>query len=159
MSRATKPQGSLPTSHFENLQGTSYTAGGGHEPHYDILSTKVAHTGINSLGPNETERATATIAILDDGCGKKRGTEFSRIRVDWGKEDKQWCTYVDCDAERLTFQPRVGNAFFWKNLREGGSLDENTLRAGLPLLKGIKVGINIWARTGQHPTDGANNVT
>ncbi|OHW91867.1 2OG-Fe oxygenase family protein, partial [Colletotrichum incanum] len=150
MSRAARFQGFLPTSNFENLQATSYTSGGEYKPHYDLLSTKVAHTGIRSLEPNETERVTTIFAILDDSCEKKCGTEFSRIRIDWGKEDKKWCRYVDCDAERLTFQPRAGNAIFWKNLRENGSVDENTLHAGLPLLKGVKIGINIWARTGQY---------
>ncbi|KAK1975142.1 hypothetical protein LZ30DRAFT_639137 [Colletotrichum cereale] len=152
ISRAARFQGFLPTSNFENLQATSYTTGGEFAPHYDLLSTKAAHNGNKSseVKPAETERITTIFAILDDSCEEKCGTEFSRIRVNWGAEDKEWCKYVDCDAERLTIRPKAGNAIFWKNLRENGSLHENSLHAGLPLFKGTKVGINIWARTGQY---------
>ena len=65
----------------------------------------------------------------------------------------------------VTFKPRKGNAVFWENLRSDGRGYEETCRclrishpcgmasinyhflghAGLPLLSGWKVGLNIWS--------------
>jgi prolyl 4-hydroxylase len=78
------------------------------------------------------------------------GTNFPRLDA---PVDGRWCDegIVDCDApweSRLTFRPVEGNAVFWVNLLEGGRGDERTLHAGLPVLRGGKVGMNIWTREG-----------
>lgn len=36
---------------------------------------------------------------------------------------------------------------FWRNLLPNGQGDPRTLHAGMPLTKGIKVGLNIWSMT------------
>ena len=41
---------------------------------------------------------------------------------------------------------------FWRNLDKEGKGDERTVHAGLPVVGGVKVGMNIWAREG--PVDG-----
>ena len=60
---------------------------------------------------------------------------------------------MDCDESwenGVTFRPRVGSAVFWRNLRMGGDGnmvgDERTIHAGLPVVGGRKVGMNIWTR-------------
>jgi prolyl 4-hydroxylase len=63
--------------------------------------------------------------------------------------NEKWCEYVDCDEpweNGVTFRPRVGNAVFWQNMREDGRGDERTIHAGLPVVSGKKVGMNIWTR-------------
>ncbi|KAI0603190.1 2OG-Fe(II) oxygenase family oxidoreductase [Biscogniauxia sp. FL1348] len=47
----------------------------------------------------------------------------------------------------VTFVPVAGNAVFWENFRPDGTGRgwEETWHAGLPIKRGIKVGLNIWS--------------
>ncbi|KAK1570071.1 uncharacterized protein LY79DRAFT_594541 [Colletotrichum navitas] len=147
VSRAAKFQGFLPTSNFESIQATSYVAGGEFLPHYDIATPEPIYTHPNeSRSSNRTDRATTIFAILDESCGSKCGTMFPRIKINWTNQDGTWCDYVDCDSETLTIKPKPGNAIFWRNRRDDNSIHPNSLHAGLPLHKGTKLGINIWAK-------------
>ena len=72
------------------------------------------------------------------------------------REDDRWCRFVDCEAggedngtnkKGVVFKPVPGNAVYWENFRSDGSgrgYDE-TWHAGLPVEKGVKVGLNIWS--------------
>lgn len=78
------------------------------------------------------------------------GTNFPRLV---GVDAEGWCEsgVVDCDGEwegGVTFRPVEGNAVFWENLGDRGEGDERTMHAGLPLVGGEKVGMNIWTREG-----------
>lgn len=87
------------------------------------------------------------------------GTEFPYLKKD--SDDSRWCRFVKCQgtSEReeatsgVTFKPVAGNAVFWQNFRadDSGRGYEETLHAGLPVIKGVKVGLNIWSwgRIGQ----------
>ncbi|KAK1996800.1 hypothetical protein LX36DRAFT_682184 [Colletotrichum falcatum] len=136
VSRAAKFQGFLPTSNFEYIQATSYVAGGEFIPHYDVVTQEAvkAHTK-ESQNSDTTSRATTIFAILDESCGSNCGTEFPRIKTNWTKEDSRWCDLWI-----------LGNAIFWRNRRDDNSIHPESLHAGLPLHKGTKVGINIWAK-------------
>jgi prolyl 4-hydroxylase len=61
-------------------------------------------------------------------------------------EDKAWCAFIDCDSADggVTFKPIAGNAVFWENLQQHGGIHPDTLHAGLPVLSGQKIGMNIW---------------
>ncbi|KAJ0160256.1 putative prolyl 4-hydroxylase 3 [Colletotrichum tanaceti] len=154
IARAAQFQGFAPTNHFENIQATKYVSGQEYMPHYDVLSTKPPppHGEEDDGSENATERLSTMFVILEDSCGTHCGTQFPQIAIDWASEDPGWCEFVDCMERRLTFPPRAGNAIFWKNLREDGSLHEDTLHAGLPLQHGAKVGLNIWMRNGLYPS-------
>ena len=43
------------------------------------------------------------------------------------------------------FKPRAGNAVYWENFRADGTGYDETWHAGLPVTKGVKVGLNIWS--------------
>lgn len=76
------------------------------------------------------------------------GTNFPILDA---PRDRRWCAFVDCDEpweNGVTFKPVPGNAVFWQNLREDGSGDPATLHAGLPVVSGVKLGMNIWTRQG-----------
>lgn len=71
-------------------------------------------------------------------------------------EDRKWCEFLECEAENMqleqrkqkmgvTFKPKKGNAVYWENLSPHGRGYEETWHAGLPLLSGWKVGLNIWS--------------
>ena len=75
------------------------------------------------------------------------GTNFPLLEQG---RDERWCDYVDCDEpweNGVTFRPVPGNAVFWENLVDGRG-DERVVHAGLPVVKGSKIGMNIWTREG-----------
>lgn len=47
----------------------------------------------------------------------------------------------------VVFKPLVGNAVYWENFRADGSGRgyEESWHAGLPVVQGVKVGLNIWS--------------
>lgn len=47
----------------------------------------------------------------------------------------------------LAFRPVPGNALFWVNLLPNGTGDARVVHAGLPIVDGVKTGMNIWPRT------------
>lgn len=61
-----------------------------------------------------------------------------------------WCDVMDCEDEEehggVAFKPIPGNAVFWSNIHPNGSYHEGTLHAGMPVQRGLKVGLNIWTR-------------
>jgi prolyl 4-hydroxylase len=71
------------------------------------------------------------------------GTEFPMLETQGGK----WCDFVECGngREGVTFKPRKGAAVFWLNFDEEGRGLKETVHAGLPVTKGVKVGLNIWS--------------
>jgi len=46
----------------------------------------------------------------------------------------------------LKVKPKRGRAVFWYDTLASGKVDERTLHAGLPVLKGTKYAMNIWIR-------------
>ncbi|KAI0481524.1 hypothetical protein F4859DRAFT_423288 [Xylaria cf. heliscus] len=92
------------------------------------------------------------------------GTEFPRLPRNG--PDQPWCRWVECpdpesanagdetprkeDGEPITgvtFKVVPGNAVFWENFRPDGTGRgwPETWHAGLPVTRGMKVGLNIWS--------------
>ncbi|KAK0738597.1 hypothetical protein B0T18DRAFT_334715 [Schizothecium vesticola] len=76
--------------------------------------------------------------------------DWSRANGGWGRSDSRWCAFVDCPADGqqgVVFRPLPGNAVYWENFRSDGSGRgfQETWHAGLPVVEGIKVGLNIWS--------------
>ncbi|KAK3358573.1 2OG-Fe(II) oxygenase family oxidoreductase [Lasiosphaeria ovina] len=46
----------------------------------------------------------------------------------------------------LAVLPRLGSGLFWQNLHRNGTGDERLLHAGLPVIFGSKIGMNIWIK-------------
>ena len=97
------------------------------------------------------------MVYVDADC-EGGGTKFPKIRMpDLSKG--RWCDFLECTQEEgineesrretnawgVTFKPIKGNAIFWENLRSDGSGYEETIHAGLPVISGTKVGLNIWS--------------
>jgi prolyl 4-hydroxylase len=90
--------------------------------------------------------------VDDDDAGLVGGgTEFPLLPR---REDARWCNFVECPEATdetgkevgTVFKAKAGNAVYWENFRADGSgrgYDE-TWHAGLPVVKGVKVGLNIW---------------
>jgi prolyl 4-hydroxylase len=136
ISRASTLQGYTPLENHEQLQLTRYKAGQQYKEHWDHLQDE-------PVPSNMSQRATTIFAILEASC-EECGTRFPLLSVDWSKEDPRWCQYIDCNTNEVTIRPIPGNALFWKNLNVTNNGEYRTLHAGLPPLKGTKVGLNIW---------------
>jgi prolyl 4-hydroxylase len=135
--RAADLQGFMSKTDFEAFQVVQYTEGQKFDAHYDWYH--------NATQQNNTGRITSIFATLSADC-TDCGTQFPHMLYDWEKEDPRLCEYVDCHRRELSVKPIEGNALFWRNLNADGSGDTRTLHAGLPLPRGTKVGLNIFAR-------------
>lgn len=76
-------------------------------------------------------------------------TRFSEVPRPLAPE---WCGALKCrdedgnETSSLEVNAAVGRAVFWYNLDPTGVPDRKTLHAGMPVLEGTKVGLNIWTR-------------
>ncbi|KAK4493615.1 hypothetical protein PRZ48_015282 [Zasmidium cellare] len=135
LARAAEFQGFLPIEDLD-MQITAYQSGQQYVPHYDWF-----------LEPGRTTNRLSTFfAILDADC-QDCGTQFPNVYVDWSERDPRWCEYVDCSKEVLTTKIVAGSALYWRNLDSNGQGRRDTLHAGLPVLNGSKIGLNIWTDT------------
>lgn len=84
------------------------------------------------------------------------GTNFPRLERPAAAEDGggegEWCDFIECDGEGgdeapggVTFKVRKGAAVFWRNFDGEGRGYKETIHAGMPVRKGVKVGLNIWS--------------
>jgi prolyl 4-hydroxylase len=130
-----------PATHLEPLQLVQYGQGQNYHLHTDWFTSSTQTTA--ALGGN---RQTSFFVYVKAENVTGGGTNFPML--DAPSNDK-WCEFVDCDEpweNGVTFRPRVGSAVFWQNLKKDGTGDERTIHAGLPVVSGKKVGMNIWTR-------------
>ena len=150
---------------LEPLQLVRYGAGERYHFHTDWYGAPGAATRASAaLGGNRLSSFFAYVAASaseddagddDDGDSstainglKGGGTNFPMLEP---PTDPRWCAFIDCDEpweNGITFRPIAGNAVFWRNLHEDGTGDQRNLHAGLPVVRGWKVGMNIWTRQG-----------
>lgn len=94
------------------------------------------------------------VSVSDDIVGG--GTQFPLLNA---PRDEKWCGAVSCDSgweEGVVFRPVERNAVFWRNMVPvGGGAgkgkmvgDQRVLHAGMPVMRGSKLGMNIWTREG-----------
>lgn len=134
--RARAFQGWRPNLYIERMWAQRYNASGHYRHHYDW-------TGSLSRGG---DRLSTFMVYLDADC-EGGGTNFPRLSMPAGE---QWCRFLECeegpDAKPgITFKPIKGNAIFWENLRADGTGYPETWHAAYPVLRGTKVGLNIWS--------------
>lgn len=74
------------------------------------------------------------------------GTHFPRLPA---PQNRKWCDFIECDgivgAEGVTFKPLKGGAVFWMNFDSDGRGYKETIHAGMPVVSGQKIGLNIWS--------------
>lgn len=136
--RSASLQGFYPQEKIWDIQGTRYQAGQEYQTHYDWDVRDNLPTG----------RVSTIFGILEATCTSELcGTEFPLMGSAALAQHEQWCEFIDCNSETLVFRAIPGNAVFWSNQLPDGRMDTRTLHAGMPVDKGHKVGINIWAHT------------
>ena len=100
------------------------------------------------------------VSDRDDGVDGEEleggGTEFPLLKR---VGDERWCRFVECpegegegkgegeERKGVVFKVAPGNAVYWENFMADGTGRgyEETWHAGLPVRKGVKVGLNIWS--------------
>lgn len=164
-------QGWRPYTFIEKLWSQRYGVGGHYTYHYD-WSTATKKSG----------RVSSFMVYLEANC-TGGGTHFPRLEK---PEDKSWCRFIECGedghatvsaskdagvpsngvrqeggpkedlSKGIIFKPIAGNAVFWENMRSDGTGYAESWHAGLPVTKGVKIGLNIWSwlAEGYVPADG-----
>ncbi|OIW33815.1 2OG-Fe(II) oxygenase family oxidoreductase [Coniochaeta ligniaria NRRL 30616] len=139
--RARSLQGWREEVWIERLRVQRYRPGGHYSHHFDWSSGRGGWGRVGSF----------MAWVDDDDAGLVGGgTEFPLLRR---RGDARWCRFVECpsaddeETAGTVFKPIVGNAVYWENFRSDGSGRgyEETWHAGLPVLEGVKVGLNIWS--------------
>lgn len=123
-----------PGMSLEAISVQRYQENGFFRHHYDAFGK----------GVKKDRQSTLNVFLYANCTGG--GTHFPYLRM---PDDKRWCQFIECDSEQegVTFKPIAGNALFWQNLRSDGSVWLETLHAGMPVMSGTKIGLNIWAWT------------
>jgi prolyl 4-hydroxylase len=114
---------SMPVENMEGTHIVKYEVGGEYKTHHDFF-----HPGENYFD-GEIKRGgqrlkSALVYLNDDFTGGE--TDFPKIST--------------------TIKPQLGKLVVWTNLNPDGSLDYNSLHAGLPVLTGTKYIAVIWIR-------------
>ncbi|KAK3896861.1 prolyl 4-hydroxylase subunit alpha-3 [Staphylotrichum tortipilum] len=146
---------------IERLRVQRYRAGGHYAHHFDWSSGRGGWGRVGSF--------MVWVEDQEEGGDGERleggGTEFPRLR---GAREGRWCEFVECPGQGegegeggdggegggdgegkkgVVFKVMPGNAVYWENFMADGTgrgYDE-TWHAGLPVTKGVKVGLNIWS--------------
>lgn len=137
---------------IERLRTQRYVEGGYYRHHLD-WSGNVGGWG----------RVSSFMAWVDASGGLEGGgTEFPLL--EGGGGEGRWCELLECEEQKVrdekaggdeeegdgegrgvTFRVVPGNAVYWENFAADGRGYEETWHAGLPVKKGVKVGLNIWS--------------
>jgi len=141
--RAARFQSHVPRENMENLQVVRYVNRQEFRPHFDWLEPQYVED-IGGAG----NRLTSFFVYLLANCtgGSTVFPELAR------PESPEWCGTVKChddegqEIQWLEVPPKVGTAIFWYNLDLTGQGNRKTLHAGMPVVEGTKVGLNIWTR-------------
>ncbi|CAH0019008.1 unnamed protein product, partial [Clonostachys rhizophaga] len=141
---------------IERVRTQRYHAPHGHYSHHFDFSR-------NQDGWGRVSTFMAWVHGSDDVEGG--GTEFpylaGRINTTSPEDGARWCKFIECDGESAKQKPNEeggpdepkgtvfkvapGNAVYWENFSPEGLGYDTTWHAGLPVKKGVKVGLNIWS--------------
>ncbi|QIW95594.1 hypothetical protein AMS68_001112 [Peltaster fructicola] len=130
--RALDFQGWPEDTFIERLWTQRYNVSGHYAHHYDWATAS-----------KESRRVSTFMVYLSADC-EGGGTEFPRLQP---KKDDRWCDFLECGSDKgVTFKAKKGAAVFWMNFDADGRGYKDTIHAGMPVIRGTKIGLNIWSR-------------
>lgn len=113
----------MPKENQEDIHLVKYLVGGEYRPHHDFFHLHQSYTDAQlSRGGQRTK--SCLIYLNDDFEGGE--TEFTQVGI--------------------KIKPETGKLLIWDNCKEDGSLDYDSIHAGLPVKSGTKYIVIIWVR-------------
>ncbi|KAH8677681.1 hypothetical protein BX600DRAFT_506698 [Xylariales sp. PMI_506] len=97
--------------------------------------------GVRGADSTASSSSSSSSSLGDNG-GAAEGTSTT-TRTGPIRRGRWWREHEDGG---IAFRPASGNAIFWVNLHQNGTGDERVKHAGLPVMGGVKTGMNIWPR-------------
>lgn len=130
--RALDFQGWPKDTYIERLWTQRYNVSGHYSLHYDWASA------------TKSARRISTFMVYVDTDCEGGGTQFPRLP---SRQAGPWCDLVECSdqAKGVTFKAKERAAVFWENFDSNGRGYKDTIHAGMPVVKGTKIGLNIWS--------------
>lgn len=123
----------VPTTHFESIQIVRYEPSQFYNIHHD---------GITALTDEQRDRLTRE--------GQRLETFFIYLN-DMEPGETRGSTHFP-ELDDLKIKPECGTAVFWHNCMPGTeNIDKRMYHAGLPPLKSVKYGLNVWTRSKPRP--------
>ncbi|KAF2815719.1 uncharacterized protein BDZ99DRAFT_349441, partial [Mytilinidion resinicola] len=142
--RAAHFMGGLSFDGLEAVQLVRYTTGQKVNLHFDWHQTRP----LDRQGRSCNRLASFFIYLSADCVSGE--TWFPNVTVSRDLFDRDgWAEErirVLEEGKGIAFLPRAGSGVFWMNLRSDGTGDQRSLHAGLPVVEGTKVGMNIWVK-------------
>ena len=118
----------LPVKNQEAPHFIKYQTGGEYKHHFDFFNPKSESYQEHIVKGGQ--RIFSSILYLNDNFDGGE-TDFPKLNT--------------------RVKPDAGGVFTWRNVNLDGSLNENSLHAGLPVISGIKYVIVIWVRENEFP--------
>lgn len=132
----------------------------------DELSLKIQSVVANDCGIPIQNQETIHIVKYEKGGEYKEHHDFFHPNTDYyestvgnsGQRTHSYLFYLNDDftggetnfpTKKIKVTPRTGRMLAWKNINDDGSLDFESLHAGLPVETGIKYIAIIWVRENQ----------
>ncbi|EME48959.1 hypothetical protein DOTSEDRAFT_67862 [Dothistroma septosporum NZE10] len=130
--RALSFQGWPQETFIERLWTQRYNTTGHYALHYDW-----------GMATKHSRRVSSFMVYLKGDC-VGGGTQFPRLPM---PQERKWCQFIECNgsAEGVIFKPLQRSAVFWMNFDADGRGYKETIHAGLPIVSGQKIGLNIWS--------------
>lgn len=119
----------LPIENQEHPQIVKYEIGGEYKQHHDFFHTNQPYY---------------------DSVTKQGGQRFFSCLYYLNSDFTGGETHFP--IKNITITPRVGRLLIWKNIKENGELDHDSLHSGLPVISGTKWILIIWVREKQYTT-------
>lgn len=113
----------LPLENMENLHIVRYQVGGEYKKHQDFFHPGESYyENVINRGGQRTH--SVLLYLNDDFTGGE--TDFPKLQI--------------------KVKPEKGKMIVWTNLNEDGTLDYDSIHAGLPVITGVKYIATIWIR-------------
>lgn len=116
-------QTNLPFENQETIHIVNYQIGGEYKKHYDFFNENTDYYE-DTMKRGGNRVFTALFYLNDNFSGGE--TEFPKLN--------------------LKINPEVGKLIVWKNMNEDGTLNRDSIHAGLPVIEGEKWIAVVWVR-------------